>query len=123
MINKKVAIVDDERDILDILKQFLSRRDILDIEVFQNPLTAIESVKNGHFDLVLLDIMMPQMNGVDFLKEVKKSSPNTKVIMMTAYSTQDKMLDSQKIGADDYLTKPFISLRDVENKVLDNLGL
>ena len=123
MMNKRVAIVDDERDILEILEQFLNRRDKLDIEVFQNPLTAIENVKNGNFDLVLLDIMMPQMNGVDFLEEVKKASPSTKVIMMTAYSTQDKMLDSQKIGADDYLTKPFISLRDVENKVFDNLGL
>lgn len=123
MMKKRIAIVDDERDILDILEKFLSRRDKLDIEVFQNPLTAIESIKSGHFDLVLLDIMMPQINGIDFLRDVKKSSPSTKVIMMTAYSTQDKMLNSKDIGADDYLTKPFISLRDVENKVFDNLGL
>ncbi|MEA3498659.1 MAG: response regulator [Campylobacterota bacterium] len=122
-MKKRIAIVDDERDILDILEKFLSRRDKLDIEVFQNPLTAIESIKSGHFDLVLLDIMMPQINGIDFLRDVKKSSPSTKVIMMTAYSTQDKMLNSKDIGADDYLTKPFISLRDVENKVFDNLGL
>jgi DNA-binding NtrC family response regulator len=120
---KKVAIVDDEQDILDILKQFLNRSGKFDIKTFTNPLDALPSVKSGNFDLILLDIMMPQMSGIDFLKEIKQSSPSTKVIMMTAYSTQDKMVDSSKIGANDYLTKPFISLRDVENKILDNLGL
>lgn len=120
---KKIAIIDDEKDILDILQQFLRRSEKFDIEVFSNPQNAIDRAKRGIFDLILLDIMMPQMDGVDFLKEVKESSPNTKVIMMTAYSTQDRVVECNKIGAEDYVTKPFISLRDVENKVLDNLDL
>ena len=122
-MGNKIAIIDDEQDILNVLKQFLSRSGKFEVEIFSNPMNALSKVKNGQYDLVLLDIMMPQMSGIDFLKETKQSSPNTKVIMMTAYSTQDKMIDSNKIGANDYLTKPFISLRDVENKVLDNLGL
>jgi len=122
-MNKKIAIVDDEQDILDILEQFLSRSERFDIEVFANPQNAISKAKSGSFDLVLLDIMMPQMSGIDFLKEVKSSSPNTKVVIMTAYSTQDRVIECSKIGAEDYVTKPFVSLRDVENKVLDNLGL
>ncbi|MCK5111349.1 MAG: response regulator [Arcobacteraceae bacterium] len=122
-MNKKIAIIDDEQDILDILERFLSRSEKFDIEIFSNPQTALSKVKSGIYDLVLLDIMMPQMDGIDFLKEVKNSSINTKVVMMTAYSTQDRMIDCEKIGADDYVTKPFVSLRDVENKVLDQLGL
>ncbi len=123
-MSKKIAIIDDEQDILDILEKFLKRSEKFDIEVFSNPQTALTKVKSGGFDLILLDIMMPQMNGIDFLKEIKESSlSDIKVIMMTAYSTQDKMIDCDKIGADDYVTKPFISLRDVENKVLDNLAL
>jgi CheY-like chemotaxis protein len=67
--------------------------------------------------------MMPEMNGVEVLKEVKRMKPNIKVIMMTAYSTMDKILECEKLGASDYVTKPFISLKDVESKVLDTLGL
>ena len=122
-MNKKIAIIDDEQDIIDILNKFLSRSGKFDITSFTNPLNALNLAKSNQYDLILLDIMMPQMDGIDFLKEIKKSSPNTKVIMMTAFSTQDKIIDSSKTGADDYLTKPFISLRDVENKVLDNLGM
>ena len=122
-MNKKIAIVDDEQDILDILEQFLSRSEKFDIEVFSNPKNAIAKAKSGSFDLILLDIMMPQMDGMAFLKETKESSPNTKVLMMTAYSTQDRVIECNKVGAEDYVTKPFISLRDVENKVLDNLKL
>ena len=121
-MKKKIAIVDDERDILEILEQFLSRTEKFDINVFSNPIDALVKAKNGEFDLILLDIMMPQMDGIDFLKEIKESS-NTKVIMMTAYSTQDRVIECSKIGAENYVTKPFISLRDVENKVLDTLGL
>lgn len=120
---KKIAIVDDEQDILDILSQFLSRSEKFSIELFNNPKNAIDRVKSGEFDLTLLDIMMPQMDGIDFLKEAKASSRNSKILMMTAYSTQDRMVECKKLGADDYVTKPFVSLRDVENKVLDNLGL
>jgi len=118
-----IVIVDDERDILEVLEQFLSRTEKFDITTFSNPVDALPRVKNGEFDLVLLDIMMPQMDGIDFLKEIKESSSSTKVIMMTAYSTQDRVIECNKIGAEDYITKPFISLRDVENKVLDILGL
>ena len=122
-MSKKIAIVDDEKDILDVLEQFLNRSGKFEIKTFANPLDALSGVKSGQFDIVLLDIMMPQMDGITFLKETKTFSPATKVIMMTAYSTQDRIIECNKIGAEDYVTKPFVSLRDVENKVLDNLGL
>ncbi len=123
-MGKKIVIVDDEQDILDVLERFLKRSGKFEVETFSNPQTALSQVKSGIYDLVLLDIMMPQIDGIEFLKELKTSSASTtKVIMMTAYSTQDRMIECEKIGANDYITKPFISLRDVENKVLDQLDL
>ena len=121
-MNKKIMIVDDEQNILDILEKFLSRNNQLEIQTYTNPTAALSAVKSNPCDLILLDVMMPQMDGMEFLKQTKEFNSNIKVIMMTAYSTMDKMIDSQKIGANDYVTKPFISLRDVENKVLDQLG-
>lgn len=120
---KKIAIIDDEQDILDTLQRFLKRSEKFEIETFSNPTNALHRIENGEFDLILLDIMMPNVNGMDVLKQVKQSNPNVKVIMMTAYSTIDKVIESNKTGAEDYVTKPFVSLRDVENKVFDNLGI
>ena len=120
---KKIAVIDDEQDILNILNNFLSGDERLDITTFSNPIAAVDIVKNGTFDLVLLDIMMPQMNGIEFLKEVKDLSGDTKVMMMTAYSTKDKIKKCKKFGAIDYITKPFISLKDIKNRILKQLNL
>ena len=122
-IMKKIAIIDDEREILDILERFLKRSDKFIIDTFSHSHDVMDKIKNGYYDLVLLDIMMPKVNGLELLDEIKSVNKNVQVIMMTAYSTMDKVIHSNKVGAEDYLTKPFVSLRDVENKVLDRLGL
>jgi DNA-binding NtrC family response regulator len=114
----KIAIIDDEHNILESLKKFLSRKKTYDIDTFSNPLNALEDVKKGKYNLILLDISMPQMDGINFLKEIKKSSPSTKVVMITANSTLDRAIECNSFGAENYLTKPFISLRDVENGVI-----
>jgi len=116
-------LLDDEKDILDVLVRFLSRKNLVDIVTYTNPLDAIRAIKTEGVDLLLTDIMMPEMNGIDVLKDVKVNNPSVKVIMMTAYSTMDKILECEKLGAIDYVTKPFISLKDVENKILTTLGL
>lgn len=120
---KKIAIIDDETSILDILQRFLSRKGLFDISTFENPVTALESIKRDNYDLILCDIMMPQMNGIEVVREIKKIKPSQKFIMITAFSTEDKMIECDAMGVTDYLTKPFISMRDVENKVLDAVGL
>ena len=123
MAKNKILILDDEQDILDVIHRFLDRKGRVDVDVCNNPIKAIELIKNNHYDLLLTDIMMPEINGVEVLTEVKKIKPSLKVIMMTAYSTIDKILECEKLGATDYVTKPFISLKDVESKVLEALGL
>ncbi len=67
---------------------------------------AIRQVRDGHFDLLLLDYKMPGMNGIDVLREIKKLNPQISVVMMTAYGTIETAVDAMKLGAVDYISKP-----------------
>jgi len=120
---KKIAIVDDENDILDVLDRFLSRSGNLQIKTFNNPIDGLSDVQRGGYDLVLLDIMMPQMDGIEFLKRVKESNPEVQVVMMTAFTTLERTIDAHKYGAKNYLTKPFENLKQVQDKVFKVLGI
>ena len=112
----KVAVIDDEQDILDMIEKFLKRAGDFHVEVFSNPLNALSRIDNS-YDIVLLDIMMPQMNGLDVLKELREKTPELKIIMMTAYSTLDKVLKSHREGATHYIMKPFFSMKALEEKI------
>ncbi len=117
-----IVIIDDEVEILDMLSRFLSRNQNFAVQTFSNPVSALSSINNNtKYDLVLLDIMMPQMNGLDVLEKLKDMNSDQKVIMMTAYSTLDKVLKSHKIGATNYVMKPFSSLDALEKKVVEVL--
>ncbi|MBK6302993.1 MAG: response regulator [Arcobacter sp.] len=117
-----IVIIDDEVEILDMLSRFLSRNPNFTVQTFSNPVSALSSINNNtKYDLVLLDIMMPQMNGLDVLEKLKEINSDQKVIMMTAYSTLDKVLKSHKIGATNYVMKPFSSLDALEKKVVEVL--
>lgn len=115
----KIAIVDDEDYISSNIKTYLSRKDIYDIHTFSNPKTALDRAKYSTYDVILLDINMPKLNGIEFLEDIKQSKNHQKIIMMTSESTEEKMIKCEELGVNDYITKPFISLRDVENKILD----
>lgn len=117
-----ILVIDDEIEILDMLSRFLNRNQNFSVQTFSNPVSALSSINNNtKYDLVLLDIMMPQMNGLDVLEKLKEINSDQKVIMMTAYSTLDKVLKSHKIGATNYVMKPFSSLDSLEKKVIEVL--
>ena len=117
-----ILVIDDEIEILDMLSRFLNRNPNFCVQTFSNPVSALSSINNNtKYDLVLLDIMMPQMNGLDVLEKLKEINSDQKVIMMTAYSTLDKVLKSHKIGATNYVMKPFSSLDSLEKKVIEVL--
>lgn len=117
----KVLVVDDEREILSMLSRYLNRSGNFDVTTQTNPVLAIDSLSHSSYDIILLDIMMPQMNGLDALEKIMEINSNQKVIMMTAYSTLDKVLKSHKHGATHYVMKPFDSLGSLEKKVLEVL--
>ena len=123
MNNEKysIVIIDDETEILNVLSRFLTRNPNFSVSTYSNPITALSSISNSKIDLVLLDIMMPQMNGLEVLEKLKANNSEQKVIMMTAYSTLDKVLKSHKEGATNYVMKPFDSLQILEKKILEVL--
>jgi len=114
----KVAVIDDEQEILDMIEKYLSRTQGFAVTTFSNPQNAISRIDKS-YDVVLLDIMMPQMNGLDVLKSLHEKAPELKIIMMTAYSTLDKVLTSHREGATHYIMKPFSSMKALEEKIYE----
>ena len=115
-----VLIIDDEISVLKAVSTILKHEKI-DVTCAQSSQEALEALSMQSFDIILLDIMMPQMNGLDVLEKLKEINSDQKVIMMTAYSTLDKVLKSHKIGATNYVMKPFSSLDALEKKVVEVL--
>lgn len=108
----KVLIVDDEDGIVFTLKKHLEMEEFT-VDTAQNAVSAIEKVKNDKYHIVLTDIVMPEMDGIELLREIKRYDALTQVIMMTGYSTMDKTLSSLEYGANDYILKPFKSVEHV----------
>ena len=105
----KILIVDDEQDVVVVLEEFL-RMEGYEVYSTTSSIEALEMIKEQKYHIVLSDIMMPQMNGIEFLTAVKQYDALTQVIMMTSHSTMDKTMRCLEAGANDYILKPFKNL-------------
>ncbi len=112
-----IAIIDDEVQIISMLEKYLGKSGKYKINTYSDPVVGLNAILGNSVDLVLLDIMMPKMDGIEVLDQIKEKKPEVKVVMMTAYSTLDRVLKSHKIGADNYIMKPFESLTALEQKI------
>jgi len=101
-----VLIVDDEESLREVLTIMLHREGYL-VEAAQDGEQAIKRLKESRFDLVISDIKMPKVSGLELLGYIKENSPETLVIMITAFSSTDDAVEAMKQGAYDYITKPF----------------
>jgi len=107
MPDKHLMIIDDEEDMLQGLKRVLSYElDETDVTVSSNPLEALELIRKRPFDLVLLDIRMPEMDGMEMLSEIRRLDQWVTVIMMTAYGSIETAVEAIKRGAYDFVVKP-----------------
>lgn len=114
--NKKTILVaDDDEEILSFISEFLNNDGYNAVTVV-NGLQAVEKVKERAFDLVMLDIDMPIMNGIKALQEIKKLRPEQRVIMITAYHDAEDVVEALKIGALDCIFKPF-DLKFLRNSI------
>ncbi len=100
-----VLIVDDEKDIVSALRIYLSGQDYDLLEAYDGK-QAIVQMKNHHVDLVLMDIMMPEMDGLSAVARIRETS-NVPIILLTAKSEDSDKVLGLDVGADDYITKPF----------------
>lgn len=103
---EKVLVVDDEELMRRFLKETLMRQH-LDVTVAENGKEALLEMKNGSFDLIITDMKLGDITGLDILKKAKEISPSTLVIVITAFGTIENVVEAMKLGAFNYLIKPF----------------
>ena len=101
----KILVVDDEELIRNVIKEYLTIEEYT-VEEAENGLEAIEKAKANDYDLIIMDIMMPKMDGYQACKEIKKIK-NVPFIMLSARSEEYDKLIGFDLGIDDYVTKPF----------------
>ena len=117
-----ILVVDDDEGIRSLVKQYLNENNYL-VTTAESAETASEKVKIVKFDLIILDIMMPGKNGLDFIKDHKKKL-DTPIILLTAKGESSERVEGLEIGADDYLPKPFepkeliLRIKNILNKTI-----
>jgi DNA-binding NtrC family response regulator len=105
-VSVKILVVDDERIIIDSCLRILGSGEY-QLEAVQDGLEALRKIEENHYDIVILDIMMPKIDGLEVLRRVKEGHPDIDVIMITGLSQIETAVKSMKLGAFDYLPKPF----------------
>ena len=98
----RILMVDDEKEFVEPLAERLAIRDY-DVTTSLSGEEAIEKIKAARFDVVVLDVSMPGMDGIDTLREIKRLRPILEVILLTGHATVDSAIDGLKLGAFDYL--------------------
>jgi DNA-binding NtrC family response regulator len=106
-MKRSILIVDDEQDMLDLLRRSLTPELNCRVATVASGEEALQRLSEGAFDLVLADIKMPGMDGLELLEIVKRDNPDQTVVMMTAFGQVDTAVNAMKSGAYDFITKPF----------------
>jgi CheY-like chemotaxis protein len=118
-----ILVVDDEALIRYMVSKALNQLGV-SVDVAEDGLQAQKKILAGNYDLVITDINMPEMNGVDLLRWMKKSRPHIEGIVMTGYDIAEAMTDELSGTVTDYLTKPFplVRLQEVVKRSIERLG-
>ncbi len=109
----RILVVDDEVGILEAMRVFLELKGFL-VETAESAQRALELVESGHFHIALLDIRMPDVDGIELLESLKKKQGDMVVIMMTALVSMAKALTTRLYGASDFVLKPFEDTSELE---------
>lgn len=105
-MSKRILVVDDEKDVLEIIKDRLESYGY-EVETLTDGLQCIEFLKKASADLILLDIEMPEMNGIEVLEIVHRDYPDIPVVILSATKTKSTARRTLEKGAVDYILKPF----------------
>jgi DNA-binding NtrC family response regulator len=124
MKNYKILFIDDDQEILSIVEQYLSRCGF-SVTTESSGLKAIELIKKDHYSVVFTDMIMPDISGMDLLKQIKEISPETEVIIVSGYGTIELAIQAMKSGSYDFLQKPinFDRFRILIERIIDKQKL
>ena len=120
----KVLVVDDDRAICEFMETFLAK-DGFEVHSVSDPSLVEEEIRSGGYHLVVLDLMMPGMSGIETLERIRKIDDDVAVVIFTGYPSLETAVQSMKLDAVDYLRKPFHpdEFREVIDRVLRKKGL
>jgi two-component system OmpR family response regulator len=102
----KILLAEDDSNLGVLLRNYLAAKNY-DTKLFENGNLALEGFSSGSFDLCILDIMMPEMDGLTLAKEIRLIRPESPIIFLTAKNQKDDIIEGFRSGADDYISKPF----------------
>lgn len=106
-MQEKILIVDDEPDMLELLSMIITEKTPYEVITTNNPLEVIDLIRKNNVDLVIADLKMPDMDGIELLNSIKKIDEDLTVIIITAYGTIESAVETMHKGAFDFITKPF----------------
>jgi DNA-binding NtrC family response regulator len=119
-MSEKIIVIDDEKIVCDMAKKILENEGY-EVDTFTDSQAALEKIKNQRYDLVITDLKMENVSGMDILREVNKLYPETKVIMLTAYATLDATIEAIRERIYDFFPKP-VKIEDLKKSVKKALG-
>ncbi len=108
MENHRILLVEDDQNFGDVLRSYLEMHDYV-VTLAKDGLEGLDNYRKGHFDLCIFDVMMPKMDGFMLAKEIRTQDEEMPIIFLTAKALKEDVLEGFRIGADDYITKPFLS--------------
>ena len=114
-MSEKVLLVDDEGEFLEALSQRMTSRG-MEVTTTTSAREAIKKVEEGSFDAVILDLMMPEMDGLEVLQTLKQKKPDIQVILLTGHASVAKGIEAMKLGAMDFLEKP-ADIKELTEKI------
>jgi DNA-binding NtrC family response regulator len=119
-MSKKLIVVDDEKIVCDMAKKILEAEGY-EVEAFTDSQQALDRIRTQPFDLVITDLKMENVSGMDILKEVNRLYPSTRVIMLTAYATLDATIEAIRERIYDFFPKP-VKIEELKKSVKKALG-
>ena len=114
-MGERILLVDDEKDFIETMAERMKNRG-MDVTTTTSPVDALKKVEESSFDAVILDLMMPEMDGIETLARLNEKNPDIQVILLTGHATVEKGIEAMKLGAMDFVEKP-IDLKALSEKI------
>ncbi len=112
---EKVLLIDDERYFVETLSERMRSRG-MDVSTATSAKEGLEKAEHEYYDAIILDLMMPEMNGIEALVALREKNPDLQIILLTGYATMDAGIEAMKLGATDFLEKP-IDIKTLTEKI------